>query len=304
MLLHEIVGHARQRALLAGAVTRDTLPQALLLAGPAGIGKRRTAVALAQLLNCLTPTGTTEAPDACGVCASCTRIARGVHPDVLLLEPGDSGTIKIDQVRDIVDKAAYRPFEGRRRVVIVDEADALVVPAQHALLKTLEEPPSMSVFVLVSSRPDVLLATVRSRCSRLRFGRLTQAEVAAVLERDHGVATALLERTARTSDPSQRLDAVKGLAGGKKRTAAEERAQLSGCLRAAASMLRDVCLIEAGVGAGALVNADLRGEIERLGAAFDADRAVRAFGVVDEAIAALERNASPKVVADWLAVHL
>jgi DNA polymerase-3 subunit delta' len=195
----------------------------------------------------------------------------------------------------------------------------------------------MSVFVLVSSRPDVLLATVRSRCSRLRFGRLTQAEVAAVLERDHGVASAearvmaaeadgsvgaalaleaddlaaaremaaaLLERTARMSDPSQRLEAVKGLAGGKKRTAAEERAQLSGCLRAAASMLRDVCLIEAGVGAGALVNADLRGEIERLGAAFDADRAVRAFGVVDEAIAALERNASPKVVADWLAVHL
>jgi len=69
-----------------------------------------------------------------------------MHPDVLVVEPGDSGTIKIEQVREVIDRSAYRPFEGRRRVVIVDEADALVIPAQHALLKTLEEPPPSSVF--------------------------------------------------------------------------------------------------------------------------------------------------------------
>ncbi len=98
-----------------------------------------------------------------------------------LVEPGDTGVIKVDQVREVVERTAYRPFEGRRRVVIVDEADAMLSEAQNALLKTLEEPPSASMFVLVTSRPDELLPTVRSRCQRLRFGRLTAGEIAAVL---------------------------------------------------------------------------------------------------------------------------
>src|SRR5688572_30224577 len=154
------------------------------------------AVALAETINCLKPVVTADAfaeatasgeleRDACGECASCKRIVRGVHPDIIIVEPGDSGTIKIEQVRDVVDRAGYRPFEGRRRVVIIDEADALVPAAQNALLKTLEEPPSASGFVLVSSVPDALLSTVRSRCPRLRFGPMTHAEVAETLIREH-----------------------------------------------------------------------------------------------------------------------
>src|SRR4029077_19987848 len=126
--------------------------------------------------------------DACGECASCRRIARGVHPDVIIVEPEESGSIKIEQLRDVIDRSQYRPFEGRRRVVIIDEADAAGADAQSALLKTLEEPPSASVFILVSSIPDALLPTVLSRCPRLRFGPLTPADVAHVLMRDHKFA--------------------------------------------------------------------------------------------------------------------
>ena len=174
MPFRDVIGHPRLVSLLSRAVARGTVPPSLLFAGPAGVGKRRVATALAESLNCLQPV--TNLPelerDACGQCASCRRIARGMHPDVIVLEPGDSGSIKIEAVRDVVDRASYRPFEGRRRVVIIDDADALVAPAQNALLKTLEEMPAASIFLLVSALPDALLPTVRSRCPRLRFAPL------------------------------------------------------------------------------------------------------------------------------------
>ena len=338
MPFQSITGHGRLRSLLSRAVARQTLPPTLLLSGPGGVGKRRTALALAEALNCLqpSPAGDGLEMDACGTCPSCRRIARGVHPDVIVLEPGDTGTIKIDEVRDVIDRANYRPFEGRRRAVIVDEADSMMPAAQSALLKTLEEPPSASVFVLVSSMPDALLPTVQSRCPRLRFGRLPAAAIAGVLMRDHeygetearaaaadadgsiGRALAardvdlvgardsaqrLLEHAARVSDPAQRLGSAKNLTA-KKSTPAVERERLAACLRALASLLRDLGLLAAGADAGSLANADLQTNLASLTRDFGSERSTRAFTAVDRALGALERNASPKVVADWLVLQL
>src|SRR5579863_9512568 len=112
MSFRDVIGHRRLVGLLARSIQRHSLPPSLIFAGPAGIGKRLTAVAVAQALNCPTPTTTLDGEiDACGVCGACARIARGVHPDVLLIEPGDSGSIKIEQIRDAVDRTGYRPFE-------------------------------------------------------------------------------------------------------------------------------------------------------------------------------------------------
>jgi DNA polymerase-3 subunit delta' len=332
-----IIGHRRIISRLARALARDTLPPALLLAGPPGIGKRRIAAAMAEAINCLDPRSSENLErEACGVCAACKRIARGVHPDVITVEPGDLGSIKIEQIRDVIDRAGYRPFEGRRRVVIVDEADALVPAAQNALLKTLEEPPSASVFVLVSSMPDALLPTVRSRCPRLRFGQLSAAEVAEALIRDHDYSEAdaraaavdadgsigralsaqsadladaresaqrLLQQTAKGTDPVRRLDAVKDITG-RKGTPAAERDQLAACLRVMASMLRDIGLLALNGDRRMLANADLEGPLEGLARSYDGERSISAYGAVDEALAALERNASPKIVADWLVLRL
>jgi len=336
-MLSTVIGHGKLVSLVSRAIARETLPPALLFAGPAGVGKRRVAVAAAAALNCLEPQAVGDLErDACGRCAACRRILRGVHPDVIAIEPGDTGSIKIDQVRDVIDRAAFRPFEGRRRVVVIDEADALVPPAQNALLKTLEEPPPASSFMLVSSMPDALLATVRSRCQRLRFGLLGPSEVAQVLVRDHGwneadarasasdangsvgralsaaasdVGTAreqaqvLLEQTARGGDPVRRLGFVKDFAG-KRTTAAVERAQMAACCRALASMVRDLGLLATGADPGMLANADLMPRLQPLVAAYDGPRSVRVHAAVDRALLALERNASPKVVADWLALQL
>ena len=338
MPFSSVVGHRAVVELLTRAAARQALPPSLIFAGPDGVGKRLTALALAQALNCEHPITRAEAGpagaveiDACGTCAACSRIARGVHADLLIIEPGDTGTIKTDQVREAIDRAAYRPFEGRRRVVIVDQADALMPEAQNALLKTLEEPPPASVFVLVTARPDVLLPTVRSRCQRLRFGPLTAHEVATVLTRDHGFATADAQAAAAASDgsvgraldeggeeaieardaaarllgaaaagdPRRRLDGAKALIGG-----AGDRDELSRRLLALASLLRDLGLLAARAGEQALANVDLRPQLQSLLRAYDARRAVEGFAVVDRALDALDRNASPKIVADWVALHL
>ena len=337
MPFREIAGHRRLLMLLSRAVARNTLPPSLLLAGPRGVGKRRAAVALAETLNCLQPVQGGELEvDACGVCASCRRIARGAHPDIIIVEPGDTGSIKIEQVRDVIDRAGYRPFEARRRVIIIDDADAMAHPAQSALLKTLEEPPSASVLVLVTSMPDALLPTVLSRLQRLRFGTLTPQDVADVLIRSHDYAEAdahaaaadadgsvgralesasvdivearamaqrLLEQLTRVADPTRRLDAAKGLTG-RRKTSAGDREDLAATLRSMATLLRDIGILAARADPASLANSDLADALGRLTAAFDSERTMRAFTAVDRALAALERNASPKVVADWLVLQL
>jgi len=334
----DITGHRRLVSLLSRAVARGSLPPALLLAGPAGVGKRRAALAVAEALNCLAPLSLPELEhDACGECASCRRIGRGAHPDVVVLEPGDTGSIKIEVIRDVVDRSAYRPFEGKRRVVVIDEADAMVPQAQSALLKTLEEPPPASVFILLSSLPDDLLPTVRSRCPRLRFSGLSPADIAAVLMADpyclpeeearalaadadgslgqalsvqsvdvteaRAAAEQLLALVARSSDPAGRVEAA-GRLMARKESAPIERARLASCLRAMAALLRDLGIVAVRADARGLANTDLRPDLDRLASAFDTDRCVSAYAAVDRALAAIERNVSPKVVADWLVLQL
>jgi len=339
MPFRDVIGHRRIVALLARSVARDSLPPSLIFAGPAGVGKRLVATALAQALNCQSPVPSPQPPeiDACGVCAACSRIARGVHPDILVLEPGDTGSIKIEQVREVIDRAGYRPFEGKRRVVVIDEADALIPAAQNALLKTLEEPPSLSVFVLVTARPDVLLPTVRSRCPRLNFRPLSPNEIAGALVargqtetaaravaaavdgslgraldasaddfvQARDVARHVLAHAASTTDPRRRIEGAKDLlantGGG---SGASDRSQLTVHLRAMASLLRDIELLATGADAGRLANPDVRPALDRLIETYQGDRGIRAFTAVDGALVALERNAGVKTVADWLVLEL
>ena len=330
MPFRDLVGHHRIASLLARAIGREALPPSLLFGGPDGVGKRTAALGTAQALNCLAPIrGTALDVDACGQCAACRRIERGMHPDVVTVKPGDTGSIKIEAVRDVIESANYRPFEGRRRVVVVDEADALGVPAQNALLKTLEEPRPASVFILVTAQPDRLLPTVRSRCAHIRFGRLTvddlvkvlverceytereartaapvadgslrraldarETDLAAARERAHE----LLARSASNGDLRGRLDLAKDLVA--------DREALTAVLRSLSSLLRDVAVLTSRATGCRLANVDLTPQLERLTNAFDGRRTMRAFTAVQGAIGALERNAGSKVVMDWLAVQL
>jgi DNA polymerase-3 subunit delta' len=338
VLLRDIIGHRRLTTLLARAIERESLPPTLLFVGPPGVGKWAVARAVAQAVNCLEPVRSPNqhlAIDACGTCRACDRVARGVHVDVVALAPDELASIKIDPVRLMLDKTSYRPFEGKRRMVLVREADTLETSAQNSLLKSLEEPPPGTSFILTTAVPGALLPTVRSRCMRLRFGRLTSSEVAAALVRDHDrsdaealeaapladgsigqalaladndltafrdAAMRLLQQTAGRVDTQTRLQAASVLySGGKKE---RTRADLAVVLRLVASMLRDVEAINAGADRTVLANPVLAGDLESLARAFSGDRARDAFGAVDRALTALERNAGIKVVAEWLAVQV
>jgi DNA polymerase-3 subunit delta' len=333
-----IVGHQRVKGLLAGAVKRGSIPPTLLFAGPSGVGKSLTASATAAALNCLSPLENVDglALDACGECRACDRIARRVHVEVSRLAPDDMGVIKIDAVRDVLERTGFRPFEGRRRVVIIDRAETLLDASQNALLKSLEEPPPSTIFVLTTAVPAALLPTVRSRCMRLRFGRLTEAEVAAVLLRDPEIppkdaraaaaladgsvgqalalasadlallrelALQLLRQAGAGRDVASKLQGAASViyAGTKKERSRDDVGLI---LRMAASMLRDVELLNTGGDPVALANGIIADELSSLTRAYAGDRARDAFAAVDKAIAALERNAGPKVVADWLATQI
>ncbi len=333
-----LVGHRPIVGLLSRALSRGTLPPALLFAGPSGVGKWRVARTVAAAANCLNPerhvTGDL-ALDSCASCRACDRIQRGVHVDVLALEPDDKASIKIDVIREVLERSAFRPFEGTRRIVLVREADTLEPQAQNALLKSLEEPPPGTVFILTSAVSGVLLPTVRSRVMRLAFGRLTEAEVTRVLVERHGytepdaraaaaladgsaadalalgstdlavlreMALLLVQQAAADAPAASRLQAASALVGPPKKERSRE--DLTLILRLAASMLRDLEVLNSGGDSRVLANPGLADVLSRLQKPFGGDRARDAFGAVDRAIVALGRSAGTKVVADWLSVQL
>jgi DNA polymerase-3 subunit delta' len=167
-----LIGNSEVKAALQAAIATGRLAQALLFSGPAGVGKRQFALTVAKALNCRTPV----AGESCDQCLPCRHIERGEFLDVLTIAP-ETHTLKIDQVRRVIEEALYKPFQGRARVFLLDPADALTEQAANALLKTLEEPPPTSFLILITTRAQQLLATIRSRCQHYRFEPLTVAEI-------------------------------------------------------------------------------------------------------------------------------
>ena len=187
MPLAQVKGQERAVATLLRALAGQRLHHAYLFAGPDGVGKSLAARGLAEALLCHTP-----APDqdACGHCHACVRTRQLAHPDLQVLRrrekesssaSGDAALeqqIKIEQVRELQQTLSYKSFEGKRRVVLILEADRMNPATSNALLKTLEEPGPDTHFALVSSAPHLLLPTILSRCQRVRFAPLDRSLVA------------------------------------------------------------------------------------------------------------------------------
>jgi DNA polymerase-3 subunit delta' len=312
-----VVGHEHVRSLLARSIKDRRLPPALLLTGPSGVGKRTLALAAARALVCETGAG-----EPCESCPACSRAARGLHPDVVFVEP-ETATIKIEQVRDMAREVLALPFEGRARGFVMDEAHVMTEQASNALLKSLEEPPASSHVFLVTASPQALLPTIRSRCQTLRLGPLPAALLESYLRDRGGLAPeearlraalaggsigaalafdsegyrssrdellALLERAGRVS-PLERMEAAQRLAD------SDDPALALTTLRA---LLRDALMLRHGAGAGALLNGDVEARLAAVARGPLGERAVALAEAAGETREALRLNANKLLSMDVL----
>lgn len=207
-----IVGHDRALSQLAAAAHAPV--HAYLLVGPAGTGKRQTALAFSAALVC--------ANGGCGQCRDCRLAVAGEHPDVKVVERVGAAISK-DQAAEIVRVSALAPVEGHRKVLVLDEFHLLTAEAAARLLKTIEEPPPSTVFVVIADDTPPELITIASRCVRIDFGSLSADTIAQTLEHEgvaHDVARQVAEAANGNLDRARLLAADPGAAHRRERFAA------------------------------------------------------------------------------------
>ncbi len=320
MTFAQILGHDRQKDILRRALGSGRLAHAYLFSGPDGVGKRLMALALVRGVFCREGAG-------CGDCLACRKVDHGNHPDLHLLE-AEGASIKIDQVRDLQRQMALRPLEAPRKVALVDGADRLSPSAANALLKTLEEPTGEALFILLTSRPEGVLPTIRSRCQRLPFGRLapkllrkTLIERLGLDEVQGHLLAALSEGSFRKALGKDRelylekrrelLKAVTALSPGSilplftlAGELAEDKERLPDILEILQAFYRDLILVRHGRPKEELVNIDLMEKIEREASRESVTSLLRKLDALGACRRQLDRNVNRQLALEVLLLRL
>jgi DNA polymerase III subunit delta' len=204
----KILGHQRQIDGFRRIVAQRRLAHAYLFVGPPGIGKRLFARELAKALLCESATRSPDALEACDQCEACLLIDAGTHPDLFLVSrPEDKNEIPVTLMQELCRDFAFKTARGKGKVGILDDADDLNEESSNCFLKTLEEPPPGSVFILVGSSSDRQLATIKSRCQMVRFAPLPDDLVVELLRRQGVEDAGMLKRLVRVAagSPGQAL---------------------------------------------------------------------------------------------------
>lgn len=187
MSFRDIKGQDSAIRFLKNTIENNRTAHAYIFLGSSGVGRKKTALNFAKALNCLS-----ESPDKpCGQCASCKKIERFNHPDIFLLSPEKKGSsIKIERMRELIKNIGLKPYEAKMKVYIIDDAHQMTQEAENALLKTLEEPPSESILILITEDLSLLFQTIVSRSQVVRFFPLGLDEVKEILIKEYKIDAA------------------------------------------------------------------------------------------------------------------
>ena len=329
MPFREICGQDRAIGALRRAWAGGRLAQAYCFTGPPSVGKRATAVALAQAVNCLSPVpgdAGSPAADACGTCRACTRIAAGRHPDVSLVAPEEKTVITIDQIRELAARANLRAYEGSVKVWILDPAHEMQEPAANAFLKTLEEPTAGTLFVLVTTAFAALLPTIRSRCQEVRFAVLGEAPLRTILERrgwgaeDAAAAAAMAGGSAEralalepgrlgavperlTEEVWNSLGSLPALLDQAERLG-KDRVALEGALEILSAFARDAAVARIAAAEAPALSAERRAAVERTVGDARLTTILRFHAAQREARQALAWRAQPRLAAERMLLKM
>jgi DNA polymerase-3 subunit delta' len=316
MAFMDIAGNTRVKKILRLALERGRVPNSLLFSGPEGVGKRQTAVTLAKALNCRE-----SRPDSCDECPACRAIDAGRFPDLMVLS-GEERDIPIDEIRFLKQMAFLKPMVGRRRVFILDQAEKMSGDAANSLLKVLEEPPSFSHFILLTSSPFLLLPTIISRCQTLAFSAVSKEEIEEILaERNYPAERArilslladgnlgralelewdevqtlknecwrVFEATVADRQPSLFLERFGSVSK-------STQAEFEQTLQLFASFARDVLLLKLGGASRFLLNPDYESPLRRMAEELPVPVALEVLAGIDFALSALPRNLNKSLVA-------
>lgn len=334
-----LIGNQNTKDLLARLVANSRVPNALLFAGPDGVGKKLFAFELARMLLCR--------DGGCGTCPICTRIGvfdipkpekgddydtvfLSEHPDVGMVLPYKRN-LRVGAIRELEREAHFRPFEAEKRIFIINDAEKMNDSSSNALLKTLEEPPSTTYLILITSRPDALLQTIRSRCQMVWFAPVPSAEIESQLTSAEGFSNEDARLAARVSGGSvgralsldlawfrqtrdQLLNVLRStmvtgslaamLQTSEQLNDAKSKDRFEDAISILESLVRDIFTISKGADSGSIANADIINDLNKLAGEVTTQRIERWISDIEELQFNFLVNINRKVATDSLFVKM